>query len=298
MNKEELIKKWLDHNLNAEEQHAFEQLEDYEELIKLNTAVQQFKAPEFSIDKGFADLQRGLTDQSKGYKVWMKPLLQIAAILVIGLSLFYYISGLDTNIQTSLAEQQLITLPDASTVTLNANSELRYNKRQWSDSREIHLSGEAYFRVAKGATFEVKTVHGTVEVLGTQFNVKERKSYFEVTCFEGVVAVTHNNETRKLHKGDSFLMVDNEHLISGKNLRTQPFWLDGESSFNGIPLHHVLNELQNHYNISIEAQAVDTSRRFTGSFTHKDLNLALQSILIPLNIEYTVSENTVILKGE
>ena len=32
MTREELIKKWLDNNLSTEEQKAFEQLEDYDEL--------------------------------------------------------------------------------------------------------------------------------------------------------------------------------------------------------------------------------------------------------------------------
>jgi hypothetical protein len=44
MNREELIKKWLDNNLNSEERNAFEKLEDYTELIQLDSALKAFKA--------------------------------------------------------------------------------------------------------------------------------------------------------------------------------------------------------------------------------------------------------------
>ena len=47
MTREELIKKWLDNNLNAEELKAFEQLEDYENLVQMDNALKSFKSPEF-----------------------------------------------------------------------------------------------------------------------------------------------------------------------------------------------------------------------------------------------------------
>ena len=50
MNKDELIKKWLDNNLNSQEQKAFEQLPDYKEIIRLSNAMTSFKAPEFIAD--------------------------------------------------------------------------------------------------------------------------------------------------------------------------------------------------------------------------------------------------------
>jgi ferric-dicitrate binding protein FerR (iron transport regulator) len=42
---------------------------------------------------------------------------------------------------------------------------------------------EAYFQVKKGQTFSVNTTDGVVKVLGTHFNVKQRKNYFEVKLF-------------------------------------------------------------------------------------------------------------------
>ena len=57
MEREALIKKWLDHKLNTEEQKAFEQLEDYNKLTKMTAALKDFKAPELSVETTFLTLK-------------------------------------------------------------------------------------------------------------------------------------------------------------------------------------------------------------------------------------------------
>ena len=47
MNREDLIKKWLDHSLTSEEQIAFEALEDYNDLTRMSQSLEGFKAPSF-----------------------------------------------------------------------------------------------------------------------------------------------------------------------------------------------------------------------------------------------------------
>ncbi|MGB1232280.1 MAG: FecR family protein [Winogradskyella sp.] len=297
MNRELLIKKWLDQSLNTEEQNAFEQLTDYNELIQLNTALKSFKAPEFSIEDTYKNLQPKLKSTTQKTN-WLQPLLKIAAIFVLGFSLFYYTTTLDTEITTTIAEQTHIELPDASKVNLNANSDLTYNKTNWSTKREVQLNGEAFFKVAKGQKFNVITTDGMVGVLGTQFNVKQRHSYFEVTCYEGLVAVTHHNKTINLQPGNTFKFIDGKQVANKKTTATQPTWLIGESNFTNTPLKHVISEFENHYNLKVKVNTEDASRLFTGSFTHKNLDLALQSITIPLNLSYSKSKTSIILKRE
>ena len=60
MEREELIKKWLDHNLSPEEQKAFERLEDYDQLTKMSSAIKSFEAPEFSVENTFNNLKSNL----------------------------------------------------------------------------------------------------------------------------------------------------------------------------------------------------------------------------------------------
>jgi transmembrane sensor len=55
----------------------------------------------------------------------------------------------------------------------------------------------------------------------------------------------------------------------------------------------VLEELKRQYSIKLTAKFNGTDQRFTGSFTHSDLNLALKSICNPLHLEYTIEEESV-----
>ena len=142
MKREELIKKWLDNNLNTEEQNAFEQLEGYNDLIKMDATLKGFKAPEFSINQSYEALKPKLKPEQSASKQWLKPLLRIAAVLAIALSVYMYTSNLDTEVNTIIAEQTTIALPDNSTVELNANSSLSFNENNWSDHREVKLNGE------------------------------------------------------------------------------------------------------------------------------------------------------------
>lgn len=298
MNREELIKKWLDNNLNTEEQKAFEQLEDYNNLIRMNSALNSFKAPEFSVDKHYEDLKPKLRFNTQKSNQWFRPLLRVAAVLAICFSVYYYTTTINTVVSTQIAQSTEVELPDTSTVNLNANSTISFNKAKWDDNREVQLNGEAFFKVAKGKRFDVVTKQGTVSVLGTQFNVKQRNDYFEVICYEGLVAVTHNEEYVKLHPGDTYKIIDGKLLSTEKEIAAQPLWLRGESSFNNVPFIHVVKELENQYDISITLDKSDSSRLFTGSFTHKNLDLALQSVTIPLNLSYSKSGNSIVLKRE
>ena len=55
------------------------------------------------------------------------------------------------------SQKQEISLPDNSQVSLNALSSVTYNESSWDENRELTLNGEAFFKVEKGSTFEVKT---------------------------------------------------------------------------------------------------------------------------------------------
>jgi ferric-dicitrate binding protein FerR (iron transport regulator) len=112
------------------------------------------------------------------------------------------------------------------------------------------------------------------------------------------VAVTYRENRIELSPGNSFRWIDGKIIANDKELATQPGWLRGESSYNNVSLKHILSELENYYEIKINSENIDTSRLFTGSFTHKNLDLALKSVTIPLNLSYSKTGATVVLKRE
>jgi len=298
MNREDLIQKWLDHNLNPIELEAFKQIEDYSSLIKLDQELIGFKADTINEDETFDQIWKSVHSVHKKPKRVLATLSKIAAVLVIGFGIYFYTTTLDTTSNTIVAQQKSIVLPDASQVNLNSKSTITYNTSNWDSNRQLTLVGEAFFKVAKGKKFDVKTNEGTVSVLGTQFNIKQRDDYFEVICYEGKVAVKSKTKTTTLLQGDTFLIIDGKYIATEKENLLSPTWLTNKSTFRSIPYREVIKEFERQYNVSIEFESNNDSQNFTGSFTHNDIEIALKSITLPLQLKYSKTDNIITLKRE
>src|SRR5690606_29503820 len=175
MEKEYLIQKWLNDELTPEEHEAFKALDDYQYYVDIIENAQQFKVSKDSKVDDFETFnQKILTKETKTVRpLWAHPFLRIAAVLVIALGLYFALWHHPTIHVNTLAQQETtIEPPDASTVTLNALSEVEVSETNWHDKRESHLKGEAFFKVQKGETVDVITSDGTVTVVGTEFSVK------------------------------------------------------------------------------------------------------------------------------
>ena len=298
MEREYLIQKWLDHSLNAEELEAFKKLEDYDALQLLNRNLQKFKAPEFDKKQSLDFITKNL--KPKKHNNWNIKWIRIAAILVISIGSFWYFNkNNNTTINTLASQKTNIDLPDTSNVILNSASNLSYNEKTWYTNRKVNLDGEAFFKVAKGSSFDVKTEKGIVTVLGTQFNVKQRNNYFEVVCYQGLVGVTYMQQPQlQLKPGESFLVIDGKTIKKEVQNKLQPAWITNKSSFKSIPYKHVLSEFERQYNVRFITKGVDLKQLFTGNFTHDNFEIALKSITLPLHLTYSKKNNTITLKRE
>ncbi|AXT21296.1 DUF4974 domain-containing protein [Flavobacteriaceae bacterium AU392] len=294
MKREELIKKWLDNELTPQEFEAFNALEDVEFLKKLSNNVKQFKAPEYDTSEELDKLFSKTKPIQLSSRNWIKPLLRVAAILTICFSIYYYTTTLDsdTNITTLVAQKTKVILPDASKVEINALSDLTFNKNTWGEERTVSLDGEAYFKVAKGSTFNVNTPSGIITVLGTQFNVKHRDDIFEVICYEGSVGVSYNSTTVTLKPGETFLIIDGNNINIPKENIIKPSWINNRSNFKSLPFKYVINEFERQYNVTINVKNIDVNELYTGHFFHNDINHALKSITLPLNLKHNSENNS------
>ncbi|MFL1895004.1 FecR family protein [Aquimarina sp. 2-A2] len=296
MKKEELIIKWLEGELSEEELQEFKKLEEYDSYQKLYEHAEFFESPlKVNEEKGFVDLRSRLDNATTNgtARSWMYPLLRIAAVFAIIFGVYFtFFNDDSTKIQTIAAQNKTIALPDASEVFLNAASSLQYNNDTWQKNREVKLKGEAYFKVAKGAKFDVNTKMGTITVLGTQFNVKQRKDYFEVKCFEGLVSVTIKNKSTKLNPGETIRLLDGKIQRNNTSLAS-PSWINGKSNFESVPFEIVIEEFERQYNTKVTIQNFDTSKIFSGSFVHDNKSLALQSITQPFKLNFEEEENSI-----
>ena len=301
MDKDYLIEKWLNNELTDAELKEFMQREDYSLNMAIIENAKYFKASELSKTEDFYKFkERYLAKKASSKNMyWLNPMMKIAAVLVVALGIYFmfFING-TVQVQTLASEKSTVELPDHSVVTLNALSEIEYNKRHWNDKRAIYLEGEAFFKVTKGQTFEVITKDGTITVVGTQFNVKQREDYFEVECFEGKVKVSSQGIEKMLEIGDTYQLLNGE-FIERKTMLKAPTWLENKSVFEAIPFKEVLAELERQYSIEITYEDINTNRLFTGGFVHDNLEIALIAVTKPMNLTYELSSsNLVILHGE
>jgi transmembrane sensor len=297
MKNEKEILKWLNGDLSSQEIEDLKKSEGFETLEKIAHYASKMETPKVDAEAALDQFKaRNKTKkETKVRSLNFKTLYKAAAVIIVLLTSAYFLFyTTSTLIETQIAQTKTFQLPDDSEVVLNAASKITYNERKWDKKRALTLEGEAYFQVKKGQTFSVNTADGIVKVLGTHFNVKQRKNYFEVSCFEGLVSVTHKNETIKLPAGKTFRLInDNMETVADSNAEN-PSWMQNESNFDRIPLDQVIAELQRQYDIKIKTEGVDTSKLFTGSFTHKDKKIALEAITIPLKLSYKLEGKTVI----
>lgn len=290
MDQDYLIQKWLAGELTPEEEKAFEAIGDAPFLRKIAGDATMFRASQFSKAKKYNDFKKVLDAHKTPVRKlnWVRPLMRIASILVVGFALYYFfIYDNLTRVETQIGEMITIDLPDESSVSVNALSEIAYNEKSWNRDRKIKLEGEAFFDVAKGKQFVVSTSAGEVTVLGTEFNVKQRGNIFEVKCFEGIVRVNIEDHEAVLNQGDNIRWYDGA-FEQGKNSYSIPQWTKNVSDFKRVAVAQVFDELERQYGVTVTMENVDGKRLFTGGFVHDNLENALKSITIPLDLDYVI----------
>jgi len=298
MNQDDLLKKWLNNELTESEKEEFSSRSDFALNQKIIDNAKHFKASNHISIKDFETFKKEYQNQ-KTIKLstnWYKPYLRIAAILVVALGVYFSLFfNQSVKIETQIGEKTSIELPDQSQVLLNALSTIEYKEKDWETHRTLNLKGEAYFKVTNGNIFDVVTTAGTITVVGTQFNVKNREHYFEVQCFEGLVKVTSDTLTRQLQAGHTFKIYKGQ--FSQNQIRLEaPIWSNNKSSFENIELIDVLVELERQYNIQITTENTNLNRLFTGVFTHNNLEDALISLTKPMDLSYKWdSKNSIVI---
>ena len=66
-----------------------------------------------------------------------------------------------------------------------------------------------------------------------------------------------------------------------------PKWIHAESSFKSVPVKYVIANFEMQYGVKINYPNKYEKIKFSGSFTHNDIDIALKSIFTPLNLTYS-----------
>jgi ferric-dicitrate binding protein FerR (iron transport regulator) len=189
---------------------------------------------------------------------------------------------------TPYGKRTQVALPDGSHIWLNSGSQISYPPEFSGKTREVYLSGEAFFDVAKNAEkpFYVITKDIKIKVLGTRFNVSayEDEQSVQAVLLEGQVSIGENAflaKTAEMMPGERSVYHKPDGSFSKGKADVNYFtsWLYGYLIFENEPTPDVFKKLERYYNRPIVVEEGLSNITFSGKLDLKeDIEEVLQTI--------------------
>ena len=219
-----------------------------------------------------------------------------------------YSSGKETTITEAYNELVVpvggechVLLDDGTDVWLNADSKLKYPIVFNGESREVVLSGEAYFEVKKdNRPFIVNLESGDITVLGTSFGVSAYPGYPNYTTLvQGSVRFTSLRREQIVLTPGEQAVVDISGSLKKRSVDVEEFigWKDGVFIFKDKPLAELMKRLERWYGVHVIFQDESLKElEYTGSLErYNSINTFLQLLEKLEEIRYEIKENTIAL---
>jgi len=300
---ETLYARWLNNEITKEELDALTKDGAIDDLQRIVKTTDQWNVSKFNKQEGLKDFKSKYkvkekseeksnekSEQPSGRRIYLKWAAGIAASLLLFVTVFnYYTSNANQVLLANNGKNKSINLPEGSSITVNDGSSISYSKERFNDNRAIELTGEAAFKVEKGAPFIVNTKNGSIEVLGTEFNVRAWGDNLYVECYEGSVKVSDGKNETILSQNESVNVIAGSMKEKQMIDHESPLWTGGISRFYEENINEVFLEMARQYDVIIKTQQMDQT--FSGIFDHSDLEEALSSICLPLGLQYKLSKD-------
>jgi transmembrane sensor len=213
-------------------------------------------------------------------------------------------------LSTPKGGQYRLTLPDGSQVWLNAASSIRYPTAFTGTDREVEITGEAYFEIAKNASmpFRVHTVNHlgdtdpmTIVVLGTSFNVNAYADEDAIltTLLEGSVKIKKGNNSGLLKPGAQAQLQPTGTInwIPDADTEQATAWKNGVFEFDGQELSVIMRQISRWYDVDVVYEGKMPTDTFTGRVSRNTTLSGVLKILKLSDIELTISNNKIIVRS-
>jgi transmembrane sensor len=227
-----------------------------------------FFDPALIIESDRSKLKKEIRQIKKSEKVFFLQnrnwAIAASLLLIMGLSFFVYQSSINTitkQYATKPGEHATIMLSDGTKIWLNAGSLLKYPAKFKGDTREVYLTGEAFFDVAKDKKhpFIIHTNKMDTKVLGTSFNVQ---AYPDNATQEVSVLTGRVNVKSIVTEENVYVTPGQKVVFKSKSNKLQAFtdipvnsislWRKNIIVFEDAPLPEVIATINRNYNVTIE----------------------------------------------
>lgn len=224
------------------------------------------------------------------------------------------IAGKSYNVlSTPRGGQFKLMLPDGSKVWLNAESSLKFPVAFDKNSREVELSGEAYFEVKSIRVRNSKTKkpfsvlvrlpsgkQARVAVLGTHFNVNayNNESSVKTTLVEGAVDVSEEGGSVVLKPGQQARLSENSPLSVDRHADVEGAvaWKNGLFHFDNVDITTIMRQIGRWYNVDIVYAGKIAPRHFVGKIRRSAELSEVLEILRLSDIDFKVDGKTIVVK--
>ena len=204
-------------------------------------------------------------------------------------------------LDTTYGEVKESHLPDGSSVVVNADSKLVFSQG-WQDGkdREVWLTGEAFFHVAKTpmkSRFIVHVNHFDIIVTGTQFNVVNRQDKANVMLKEGsVILHTEEGKELKMVPGD---FVEYRGSLEKKIVRNDSIlaWKEHKLIFDGTPLRDLITIIRENYGVTVATSGAGLEdKKLYGIMPNDNLDVLLLALQSTGDFEIVHEGNGILIK--
>ena len=239
-------------------------------------------------DQGESKLRRMVVRLSVGVAV-------AAAVVLVVLSAFYLSGMFKTDMYLASGEHSkgYFELPDGSEVWLNQGSSLFVPKGMGGRVRNVRLTGEGYFEVAKDEDrpFVVKTEEFDIEVLGTRFTVSAYEGRPSAAYLsEGSVKVSADDMPETVLKPDQKIERNEsgEWTVSSEQASNHVAWIGEMLFFDDASIMEIVQCLEHWYNVRISLADNESLRNLNLTMTVRTepLDEILAALSSLASIEY------------
>lgn len=238
-----------------------------------------------------------------GLRRWVAAAAVCLLLAGAGVGYYFYRYNATQTVYAAYGTKKQIILEDASVVTLNGNSSLRY-ARHWrkNSPREVWLDGEAYFEVQHlkkdnlplkaGERFLVHIGQVDVEVLGTTFNVKDRRGITTVFLKNGTVKVGANKaEGLVMQPGEETEYHQQERLLIKHpgDADAAAAWMDNKMILHNTAVKEIVQALEDTYGYKVVlTDTAVANRKINGVLPLKNTETLLYILSNMLDVEIDI----------
>lgn len=205
-------------------------------------------------------------------------------------------------VATPKGGQYRVVLPDGTKVWLNTASSIRFPTAFTGNDRQVEISGEVYFEVAKNKEkpFIVSTGNQKVTVLGTHFDINayQDENAVKTTLLEGSVKVSSGENIVLLKPGQqSQLSSENKLSVSNDiDMDEVIAWKNGFFQFNKADIQTIMNQISRWYDVEVKYEGQVQPGHYYGKISRNVNASKVLKVLELSGMHFTIEGGKIIVK--